>query len=82
MSETIKIHFNSRTTQGWHIFMTTKLGLEGSRDPADKVGTSETETWAAETKTKTEANEIRCRGRPRARGRSSRPPSLLQIHLK
>ena len=68
----------------------SKLGLEagleteaGSRDPVDKVGTSETKTetesWAAETKTETEAIKIRSLGRPRDRGRSSRPPSLLSI---
>ena len=64
----------------------TGLGLEaslkteaGSQDPVDKAGTSETETWAAETKTETEAIKIRSRGRPRDRGRSSRPPSQVDI---
>ena len=61
-------------------FYNKVLQYAGSRDPVDKVGTSETktetETWAAETKTETEAIEIRSRGRPRGRGRSSGPPSL------
>ena len=66
----------------------TKIGLEagleteaGSRDLIDKSVTSETKTeteaWAAETKTETEAIKIWSRGRPRDRGRSSRPPSLI-----
>ena len=60
-----------------------KAGLEaGSRDPADKTGSSETKTeiWAAETKTETEAIKIKSRRRPRERGRSSRPPSLIPDH--
>ena len=42
--------------------MGLEAGLEteaGSRDPIDKAGTSETETWAAETKTETDAIKIR-----------------------
>ena len=53
----------------------------GSRDLIDKSVTSETKTeteaWAAETKTETEAIKIWSRGRPRDRGRSSRPTSLV-----
>ena len=68
------------------------MGLEaglkteaGSRDLIDKSMTSETknetEAWAAETKTETEAIKIWSLGRPRDRGRSSRPPSLISTYV-